>query len=113
MEKFAMGNIDNPNEAGNDMRVPEEVGIDFHVSEELGYKVTPKGNPIISAGGREVGKVIFRLNDFRVCDAVPFDKETGKLQKKDEEQGGHILFFCPELIWANRKAPNNRHDAAH
>ena len=95
------------------MEVPEEVGIDFHVSEELGYKVTSKGNPVIGAGRCEVRQVIVCLDDFMMCNAVTLNKETGKFQEKDEEQCGHILFFCPELIRANRKAANNGHDAAH
>ena len=49
-----MGDINKPDEAWDDMEVPEEVGIDFHVSEELGYKVTPKGNPVIGASRCEV-----------------------------------------------------------
>ena len=113
MEEFAMGNIDNPYEAGNHMEVPEEVGIDFHVSEELGYKVTPKGNPVIGAGRCEVRQVIVCLDDFMMGNAVTLNKETGKFQEKDEGQCGHVLFFCPELIRANRKAANNGHDAAH
>jgi hypothetical protein len=36
VEEFAMGDINKPDEAWDDMEVPEEVGIDFHVSEELG-----------------------------------------------------------------------------
>ena len=105
-----MWDIDNPYEAGNDMKIPEEVGIDFHVSEELGHKVTPK---VIGAGGGEIVQVILPLNDFRMCNAVPLNKETGKFQEKDEEQCGHILFFCPELVRANRKPADNGHDTAY
>lgn len=36
MKQLAVGNIDNPDEAWDDMEVPEEIGIDFHISEELG-----------------------------------------------------------------------------
>ena len=113
MKQFAVGNIDHPDEAWNDMEVPEEVGIDFHVSEELGYKVTPKGNPVIGTGWREVGQEISCLNDFRMGSPVTFDKEAGKFQKKDEEQGGNVFFFRSELIRANRKPANHGHDAAH
>jgi hypothetical protein len=53
------------------------------------------------------------LNDFMMCDTVAFDKKTGKFEEKDEEQGGDILFFCPELIRADHKTPNNSHDATN
>ena len=53
------------------------------------------------------------LNDFMMSNAVAFDKKAGKFQEKDEEEGGHVLFFSPELIGANDKAPNNSHDAAY
>ena len=36
VKQFAMGKIDNPDEAWDDMKVPEEVGIDLKLSEELG-----------------------------------------------------------------------------
>ena len=113
MKQLAVGDIDNPDEAWNDMEVPEEVGIDFHIAKELGQKVTPEGNPVIGAGGREVSQVIVCFNDFVMCDAVGLNKETRKFQEKDEEQRGHILFFCPKLLRANRKAANNSHDATH
>jgi hypothetical protein len=36
VKQLAMGDINKPDEAGNDVEVPEKVGIDFNVSEELG-----------------------------------------------------------------------------
>jgi len=113
VKQFAVGNIDNPEKAWDDVEVPEEVGIDFHVSKELGYKVTPKGNPVIGAGRCEVRQVIVRLDDFMMGNPVTLDKEAGKFQEKDEEQGGNVLFFRPELIRANCKTANHGHDAAH
>ncbi len=35
MKQFAVGNIDEKDETGNDMKIPEEIGIDPYVSEEL------------------------------------------------------------------------------
>jgi hypothetical protein len=32
MQKFAMGNVDNPDEAGHDVEVPQEVGVDLNIS---------------------------------------------------------------------------------
>ena len=113
MKQLAVGNIDNPDEAWNDMEVPEEVGIDFHIAKELGQKVTPEGNPVIGAGGREVSQVIVCFNDFVMCDSVPLNQETGKFQEKDEEQCGNILFFRPELMRAGPKAADHGHQAAH
>jgi len=36
MKQFAMGNIDEPDEAGNDMEIPEKVRINLDIHEELG-----------------------------------------------------------------------------
>ncbi len=36
VKQFAVGNIDDPEEAWNDVEVPEEVGIDFDISKKLG-----------------------------------------------------------------------------
>jgi hypothetical protein len=32
MKKFAMGNVDNPDEAWHDVEVPQEVGVDLNIS---------------------------------------------------------------------------------
>jgi len=34
VKQFAMGDIDEPDEAGNDMKIPEEVRIDLNIPEE-------------------------------------------------------------------------------
>ena len=36
MKQFAVREVDEKDEAGDDMEVPEKVGIDSNVSEELG-----------------------------------------------------------------------------
>ncbi|HVP79345.1 MAG TPA: hypothetical protein VMV04_15780, partial [Thermodesulfobacteriota bacterium] len=113
MKQLAMGNIDHPDKAWDDMEVPKEIGIDFHIPEKLGQEIASKRNPVIGAGRREVSQVIVCFNDFLMCDAVSLNEKTGQFQKKDEEQCGDILFLGPELIRANHKAANNGHDAAH
>jgi hypothetical protein len=40
VKEFAMGDIDDPEEARDDMEVPEEVCVDFDISQELRCKVT-------------------------------------------------------------------------
>jgi hypothetical protein len=35
MEQLAVGNVNDPDEAGNDVEVPEEVGIDSYLSQEM------------------------------------------------------------------------------
>jgi len=85
VKQLAVGNIDHPDKAWDDMEVPKEIGIDFHILEKLGQEVAPKGNPVISAGRREVSQVIVCLNDFVMCHAVTLNEETGQFQEKDEQ----------------------------
>ncbi len=113
VKQFAVGDIYDPDEARDDMEVPEEVGVDSYVSEELRQKITPEGKPVIGAGGSEVSQKSFCPNDLRVSDAIPFDKETGKFQEKDEEEGGNVLFFRSELIGASHKTAGDSHEATH
>ena len=97
MEQFAVRNVDEPEQARNDMKIPEEIGIESDIFEEKREKVTSKRDPVVRTGRGEIGHIDAGLRDFRVGDAVSLDKETGDLQEEDEEQCDAIFFLISEL----------------
>lgn len=108
-----MRDINEKDETWHHMEVPQEIGIDSYVFKEEGQKVTAKRNPVICACGGEVSHVDMCLNDLMVRDSVALHKKTREFQEEDEEQGGDVLFFRPELIGPNHKTTDNRHYATH
>jgi hypothetical protein len=54
MKQFAVREVDEKDEARDDMEVPEEVSVDLYIPEKLGKEVTTKGDPIVGTGRGEV-----------------------------------------------------------
>ena len=76
MEQLAVRNIDEPDQARHHVEVPEKIGVDLYVPEKLGQKITPEGDPIVSAGRGEIGHIVMCLYDLRVGNSIPFDEKS-------------------------------------
>ena len=79
MEQFGVRDVNEPDQAGNDVEIPQVVRIQRYIPQEWGQKISYKRTRIVGTCRRKVGHIDPSGCDLGVSNAVRLNKEPRDL----------------------------------